>query len=529
MGGAGTEDAARETARRRTFAIISHPDAGKTTLTEKMLLYSGAVQLAGAVRARRRQRAAVSDWMEMERQRGISITSTVLAFDYAGCRCNLLDTPGHADFSEDTYRTLAAVDSAVMVVDGARGVEAQTRRLFAVCSQRGIPILTFVNKMDRPALPPLELLGRIEEALGIEAVPLNWPIGDGQEFQGVYDRERGVVLRYERVEHGARPAPVRTSGLDDPALPALLGAGPAGRLAEDVALLDGAGAQLEPARFAHGRQTPVFFGSALTNFGVLPFLERFLELAPPPDAPAGADFAGFIFKLQSNLDPLHRDTMAFVRVTRGVFRREEPVVHSRTGRRLRLGQASTLFARERETVDLAFPGDVIGVSNPGYFTIGDTLHVGTPPEPVHLPSFQPEHFALLRNDDVQKQKAFVRGLQQLEQEGAVQVLQQPGAARREPILAAVGRLQFDVACFRLRAEFGVDARLEVLPYEAARWIVGPADRVAAFHPWGVLRCEDADGRPVALFSSQRELEHLAGEHPDLHLAERADLAAAAAG
>ncbi len=526
------EDAAvvaAEAARRRTFAIISHPDAGKTTLTEKLLLYSGAVQLAGAVRARRRQRAAVSDWMAMERQRGISISSTVLAFDYAGCRCNLLDTPGHADFSEDTYRTLTAVDSAVMVIDAARGVEAQTRRLFEVCSQRGIPILTFVNKMDRPALPPLELLGRIEDVLGIEAVPLVWPIGDGAEFQGVYDRESGSVLRYERVEHGARQAPVRVAGADDPALAGLLGAPATERLRDDVALLDGVGVRFDRPRFAAGKQTPVFFGSALTNFGVQPFLERFLALAPAPAAPGGADFAGFIFKMQSNLDPLHRDTMAFVRVTRGVFEREATVIHAATGRRLRLGQASTLFARDRETVDRAFPGDVIGVSNPGYFAIGDTLHVGAAPEPVRMPAFQPEHFAALRNVGVEKQKAFLRGLEQLQQEGAVQILHRPAAARREPVLAAVGRLQFDVVCFRLKAEYGVEVRLDPLPYSVARWIAGPEAEVAAFQPWGVLRCEDGEGRPVALFPNERELAYLAGEHPRLRFVERGDLVPAGVG
>jgi len=517
-----------EIARRRTFAIISHPDAGKTTLTEKLLLYSGAVQLAGAVRARRTQRAAVSDWMAMEQQRGISITSTVLAFDYGGCRCNLLDTPGHADFSEDTYRTLAAADSAVMVIDAARGVEVQTRKLFRVCRQRGIPILTFVNKLDRPARPPLELLGVIEEALSIEAVPLNWPIGDGPEFQGVYDREGRRVLRYERVEHGARQAPVQVAGILDPALGRLLGEPAAARLREDVALLDGAGVDLDPARFAAGQQTPVFFGSALTNFGVEPFLDRFIELAPAPAEAGGPDFAGFVFKIQSNMNPLHRDSMAFVRIGRGVFQREAPVVHARTGRRLRLGQASTLFARERETVDVAYAGDVIGVSNPGFFAIGDALHVGAAPAPVLLPSFQPEHFAALRSGDVQRQKAFLKGLEQLEQEGAVQILHQPGTARREPILAAVGRLQFEVVAFRLRAEYGVETQVEPLPYGLARWMQGDEAALAAFRPWGVLRCTDREGRPVALFSNDRELAYQAGEYPGLRFVERGEAVAPAA-
>ncbi len=512
----------REIARRRTFAIISHPDAGKTTLTEKLLLYSGAVQLAGSVRARRNQRAAVSDWMAMEQQRGISITSTVLAFDYAGCRCNLLDTPGHADFSEDTYRTLAAVDSAVMVIDAARGVEEQTRKLFRVCRARGIPILTFVNKLDRPSLPPLELLTVIEEALGIQAVPLNWPIGDGPDFQGVYDREARVIHRYARVEHGARPVPVAVAGADDPAAEALLGPDAAAALRTDVELLDGALAAFDRSRFDRGLETPVFFGSALTNFGVEPFLDRFVRLAPSPPVDGGPDFAGFVFKLQSNMNPQHRDSMAFLRIARGVFQREAQVQHGRTGRRLRLGQAHALFARERETVDLAFAGDVIGVANPGYFAIGDTLYVGQAPEPVALPSFQPEHFATLTNTDVQKQKAFLKGLEQLEQEGAVQILQQPGAARREPILAAVGRLQFDVVQFRLRMEYGVETHLDVLPYSVARWAEGPPEALEAFRAYGVLRCEDPQGRPVVLFPNEREFAYYAGEHPRLRWLERTD-------
>ena len=522
-------DIRAEIARRRTFAIISHPDAGKTTLTEKLLLYSGAVQLAGAVRARRSQRAAVSDWMAMEQQRGISITSTVLAFEYGGRRCNLLDTPGHADFSEDTYRTLAAADSAVMVIDAARGVEAQTKKLFRVCRQRGIPILTFVNKLDRPSMAPLEILGVIEEALGIEAVPLNWPIGDGPEFQGVYDRESRTVHRYERVEHGARQVPVNVAGIDHPEVARLLGEGPAAKLREDVGLLDGVGSELDQARFLAGEQTPVFFGSALTNFGLELFLDRFVALAPAPAAAAqaevGADFAGFVFKVQSNMNPLHRDSMAFVRITRGAFERDAAVAHPRTGRRLRLGQASALFARARETVDEAYAGDVIGVANPGYLAIGDTLHVGPAPEPVLLPSFQPEHFAVLRNTDVQKQKAFLKGMEQLEQEGAVQIFYQPTAARREPILAAVGRLQFDVVQFRLKSEYGVTTELDTLSYSVARWLQGPEAEVAAFRPWGVMRCEDRHGRPVALFPNERELAYLAGEHPRVRMLEAAETAA----
>lgn len=521
-----------EIARRRTFAIISHPDAGKTTLTEKLLLYSGALHLAGAVRARRSQRATVSDWMAMERERGISITSTVLAFDYAGMRCNLLDTPGHADFSEDTYRTLTAVDSAVMVLDAARGVEEQTRKLFRVCRARGVPILTFVNKLDRPSLPPLELLGRIEQALGIEAVPCNWPIGDGAGFQGVYDRAQRLVHRYARVEHGARRAPVEVADLGDGSLDRLLGAEAAARLREEVALLDGAAPAFDAARFRDGAQTPVFFGSALVNFGLDLFLDRFVDLAPPPaaaQAPDGdAGCAGTVFKIQSNMNPLHRDSMAFVRLTRGAFRREEAVVHGRTGRRLRLAQAHALFAQERETVDVAYAGDVIGVANPGFLRIGDALYVGAAVPDASLPRFAPEHFAVLRGRDVAKQKAFVRGVEQLEQEGAVQVLHRPDAARREPVLAAVGLLQFEVVRYRLRAEYGVETEIEVLPYRLARWLEGPPAALEAFQPYGALRCLDSEGRPLVLFAHPRDCDYYAGEHPELRLLEVPEGVAAAA-
>lgn len=508
-------DVRAEARRRRTFAIISHPDAGKTTLTEKLLLYSGSVNLAGSVQARRNRSSTISDWMAMEQQRGISITSTVLAFDYGGCRCNLLDTPGHADFSEDTYRTLSAADSAVMVIDAARGVEAQTRKLFTVCRDRGIPILTFINKMDRPGMAPLEILGVVEEALGIEAVPMNWPIGDGLDFQGVYDRQTGTVHRYERVAHGARQAPVQVAGIGDAAVDALLGPTAANRLRDDVALLDGVDLHMDRVRFEAGLQTPVFFGSALTNFGLDLFLNNFVVLAPAPKDLEPPTFAGFVFKIQSNLNPHHRDSMAFIRVTRGVFERDASVTHVRTDRRIRLGHASSLFGNDRETIEVAFPGDVIGVANPGFFAIGDTLCVGTPPDPIALPRFQPEHFAVLRQLDVQKQKAFLKGVDQLVQEGAIQILHQPSSARREPILAAVGRLQFDVMQFRLKAEYGVETQLEVLPYEVARWISGPEEDVASFRAWGTMFCEDAAGRPVVLFSNGRSLEYYAEENPRL--------------
>ncbi len=523
-------EVADEIARRRTFAIVSHPDAGKTTLTEKLLLYGGAVSTAGSVRARRNQRAATSDWMEIERQRGISITSTVLAFDHAGFRMNLLDTPGHADFSEDTYRTLVAADSAVIVIDAARGVEPQTLKLFKVCRSRRMPVFTFVNKMDRPAMEPLELLDVIERALEIEAVAVNWPIGDGAEFQGVYDRPGGRIHRYDRVEHGARRAPVAVAALADPALEAGLGSGPAARLRADLELLDAVGGRFDRPRVAAGEQTPVFFGSALTNFGVDLFLDRFVALAPSPlagretAADDDAGFAGFVFKIQSNMNPQHRDSVAFVRLVRGAFTRDVVATHARTGRSLRLGHASTLFARERQTVDIAYAGDVIGVANPGILAIGDSLYTGNAPPRVVLPTFPPEHFARLANVNVLQQKAYLKGLEQLGLEGVVQILSAAGAGRREGILAAVGRLQFDVMQFRMKAEYGVDTRIELLPYHLARWLDGPAAAVAAFRPpTGCLLCEDALGRAVVLFGHEWDLDYAAKAHPDVRLAEAESL------
>ena len=518
-------DAAAQIGRRRTFAIISHPDAGKTTLTEKLLLYGGAVTMAGSVRARRNQRATASDWMEIERQRGISISSTVLAFDYGGYRLNLLDTPGHADFSEDTYRTLTAADSAVIVLDAARGVEAQTLKLFHVCRAMRMPVFTFVNKLDRPAMEPLELLDLIERTLEIEAVAMNWPIGDGPAFQGVYDRQSGAIHRYERVEHGAVRAPVTVAALADPVLDAHLGAEAATRLRADVDLLDGVGGAFAPTRVRTGDQTPVFFGSALTSFGVDLFLDRFVSLAPSPaevgraDDPGGPGFAGFVFKVQSNMNPQHRDSMAFIRITRGQFSRDETAIHGRTGKSLGLGHASTLFARERQTVDVAYAGDVIGVTQTGGLTIGDTVYVGEPPAPVRLPTFQPEHFALLRNVDVQKQKAYLRGLEQLRLEGAVQVMTLSESGRRERVLAAVGRLQFEVVQFRMRAEYGVETVVENLPYRFARWMVGPDEALAAFHATGAMRCEDAADRPVVLLTHEWDLDYVTRTYPGIVFAE----------
>ena len=517
-------DLAEEVARRRTFAIISHPDAGKTTLTEKLLLYAGAVHLAGAVRARKRQRHATSDWMALEQERGISITTTALQFEVAGRVLNLLDTPGHQDFSEDTYRTLTAVDSAVMVLDSAKGIEPQTLKLFEVCRARRVPILTFVNKLDHVGREPLDLLDELERVLGIGAVAMNWPIGQGVDFQGVYDIAAGRVLRFQRTERNERRAPIVALELGDPRLAEQIGPAPAQALRDDIALLATAGARFDRDAFLAGKVTPVFFGSALNNFGVEAFLTALVDLAPPPAArrsdrgpiePATDSFSGFVFKIQANMDPQHRDCMAFVRVCSGRFRRDMLVHHARLGRTVRLTRPHRLFARERETVAEAFPGDVVGLVNPGVFAIGDTLSAGDPLRFDAVPRFEPECFATLHNRAMAKYKQFHRGLAQLEQEGAIQVLVAADAAQRDLVLAAVGELQFDVVVARLAGEYGVQTSLERLPFRTARWVVGDAgDLAEVYWPFsGVLRLRDRDGRLVVLFQSDRDAAYCAERNP----------------
>ncbi|MEZ4523594.1 MAG: peptide chain release factor 3 [Thermomicrobiales bacterium] len=470
-------DLEQEVARRRTFAIISHPDAGKTTLTEKLLLYGGAIELAGSVRARKNQRQTTSDWMEMEQQRGISVTATALQFDWKGARLNLLDTPGHEDFSEDTYRTLMAVDSAVMVIDAARGIEAQTRKLFDVCRQRNIPILVFVNKLDHPSREPLSLLDEIESVLDIGAVPLNWPIGNGPTFQGIYDLQRGRVMQFSRTAHGQKRAPVQISTLDGPELTGLIGEDAAEQLREDVELLEIAGEDFEFERFLRGDLAPVFFGSALTNFGVEVFLDALVDLAPPPQPrasdqgivePTREDFTGFVFKIQANMDPRHRDCMAFLRVCSGRFEKGVLVHHPRSGKDIRLSRPHRLFAQERETVESAYPGDVVGLVNPGVFAIGDTVHTGDLVEYRAIPRFQPERFARLVSNDVSRTKQLSKGLAQLDEEGAIQVFHSIDGGARAVVLGAVGDLQFDVIIARLENEYGVTTRIERLPYRLAQ-------------------------------------------------------------
>lgn len=512
----------QEISRRRTFAIISHPDAGKTTLTEKLLLYGGCVEVAGAVRGRKTQRAARSDWMELEKQRGISVNSTVLVFDFAGHRVNLLDTPGHHDFSDDTYRTLMAADCAVMVIDLAKGIETQTEKLFKVCALRGLPVITFVNKVDRPGREPLAILSEIEEKFGITAVAANWPIGTGQDFAGVLDVATRKAFLFEGRQ-GDRRTAAQVLTADELATLSTHGS----RACEEVDLVAGASADFDRAAFLAGKQTPVFFGSALTNYGVEQFLHGFLKLCPPPTArPADGvpvpvetpSFAGLVFKIQANLDPNHRDRIAFVRVCSGTFRRDMDVLHVRTGKTIRLRRAHRVFGQERETVDEAFPGDIVGLVNPGEFRLGDTICEGKPLAFEPLPTFAPERFATLRCQDTSRRKQFERGLLQLLEEGVVQLFHDPGSIVREPILGGVGELQFDVVRFRLENEYSTPTSLQWLPYSLARWITDGREHVPNIRIMTTAKLvHDQDTNPVVLFQSQWDADYMAREYKEITL------------
>jgi len=513
-----------EVARRRTFAIISHPDAGKTTLTEKLLLYGGAVHLAGSVKQRRNDRHATSDWMALERERGISITTSVMQFPYRGYQLNLLDTPGHNDFSEDTYRTLAAADCAIMLLDSAKGVEPQTIKLFEVCRMRCIPIVTFINKMDRDGRDPLDLLDEIERVLGIPASPATWPIGAGAGFQGVYDRWKQQVLRFERGELAAHKAAMQVSSLDDPAFRAAIGDRAHDHLADSLALLHGAGTGFDNQAFRSGALTPVFFGSALTNFGVEPFLDQFIELAPPPlprataagaVSPDASTFSGFVFKIQANMDPLHRDRVAFVRVCSGRFVRGMEVIHGRTGKRLALKRSLQFRAQERTFIEEAFAGDIVGVWDPGLLRIGDSLSEAEGIEFAGIPRFSPEHFVRVILAEPLKRKQLKKGLDQLSEEGAVQVFFHRERLERDPILGAVGRLQFDVIQSRLKSEYEVDVRFEPLPSQHARWVEGSFDPADLERSGAVLCLLDVEGRPLLLFQNDFWLRQITERHAHL--------------
>ena len=521
-----TVSLSKEVSKRRNFAIISHPDAGKTTLTEKLLLYGGAIQQAGAVKARGEQRKVTSDWMEIEKQRGISITSTVLQFAYKEKTINLLDTPGHQDFSEDTYRTLAAADNAVMLEDAAKGLEPQTRKLFEVCRMRQIPIFTFINKMDRPGQEPLELLDEIESELGLSTFAVNWPIGSGELFRGVVERATKEVVLFSRAERGKQSNEIRLK-INDPELKNLVEEELLTKALEEIEILDEAGCDLSQELILSGELTPVFFGSAMTNFGVRPFLDNFLELSQGPVArnsfdgpivPTRESFSGFVFKLQANMDPKHRDRVAFVRVCSGRFKKDMTVQHARTGKQIRLSRPQKIFGQDRAVVDDAYPGDVIGLNNPGMFSIGDTLFIGPRVEFEGIPCFSPEIFSWLRNPNPSAFKNFRKGVNELREEGAVQILYDKDQSKRDPILAAVGQLQLEVVQHRLSSEYGVETRLEPMGYQVARWVKGgwPAlEEVGRI--FNCKTVQDAWLRPVLLFKNELNLNQLKEDHPEMEL------------
>lgn len=513
----------REIARRRTFAIISHPDAGKTTLTEKLLLYAGVLREAGSVKARKAHQHAVSDWMKMEQERGISITSTVLQFDYREHRLNLVDTPGHADFSEDTYRALAAVDSAIMLMDGIKGVEDRTKRLFDVCMLRRLPILTFVNKLDRAARDPLELMDEVASVFGIGVTALNWPIGEAGGFRGVVDLRTRIASLYEHADHGSRRVPVTQLPFDDPALRKEIGEGLHDRTQRSLELLEAAD-PWDPARFLKGELTPFFFGSAMTNFGVEPIIDALVEMAPSPGprltvegvrAADDASFSGFIFKIQANMNPRHRDRIAFLRVVSGRFERGMDAVSMATGALLRLSKPHTLVGTERTLLDHAFPGDIVGLYDPGVLRIGDTLMSGEPVVYEGIPRFAPEHFARVRLLDPSRKKHLQKGLTQLSQEGAIQLFFGPDQGRAEPYVGVVGLLQFEVLQARLEQEYGSRVVLEHLPYTMARWMQGDSlDLSVIRRSADVMVIQDRDDRPVIVATSSwhlgRAIEPLRG-------------------
>ena len=501
-----------EIKKRRTFAIISHPDAGKTTLTEKFLLYGGAINQAGSVKGKATAKHAVSDWMEIEKERGISVTSSVLQFKYGGYCINILDTPGHQDFSEDTYRTLMAADSAVMVIDASKGVEAQTRKLFKVCVMRHIPIFTFINKLDREAKDTFELLDDIEKELGIATCPINWPIGSGKEFKGVYDRAKREVELFSDTKKGTAMGEVKMIPIDAPETEELIGADAKDILADEIELLDGAAAEFDQELVDKGQLSPVFFGSALTNFGVETFLKHFLKMTTSPlprksdhgeiDPMTEKDFSAFVFKIQANMNKAHRDRIAFMRICSGEFEAGMSVYHVQGGKDVRLSQPQQMMASERKMIDKAYGGDIIGVFDPGIFSIGDTLTTSKEKFAYEgIPTFAPEHFARVRQVDTMKRKQFVKGINQIAQEGAIQIFQEFNTGMEEIIVGVVGVLQFDVLKYRLQNEYNVEIRLENLPYEYIRWIENEEidmDRLSGTSD--MKKIMDLKGRPLLLFA-----------------------------
>ena len=522
---------AHEAARRRTYAVISHPDAGKTTFTEKVLLYSGAIHLAGSVRARKAVRHAVSDWMKMEQERGISITSSVLQFDYRGAALNLVDTPGHADFSEDTYRTLAAVDSAVMLIDHTKGVESRTRKLFEVCRLRQLPIITFMNKLDRPGRDPLELIDDVASSLDLKVTPLNWPLGMGREFPGVVDVRTRRVTLFTGGDHGQRLVGEQEVTLDEAR--AVVGDGLVNEVEEQLELLEIAGDAWDLDGFARGDVSPVFWGSAMTNFGIQPILDFIAEFAAAPgtrvaldaeseqdvEVEPDDDFSAFVFKIQANMNPRHRDRVAFLRVVSGLFERGMDATIGRTGETLRMANPHTFMADERSIVEQAFPGDIVGLYDPGKLRIGDTLALGRRLKYAGIPRFAPEHFARVALENPLKRKALDRGLSQLAYEGVVQVFVRPEVGVQEAVLGAVGLLQFEVLRERLKNEYGVQARLEGLPFKMARWIGGSEEGkewIRRRHDFRIVR-DNRSGSEVLLAEASWSVEYALRQAKGLEL------------
>ncbi len=526
------EEIRREIERRRTFAIISHPDAGKTTLTEKLLLYGGAIREAGAVRAQKASRHATSDWLELEKQRGISVSSSVLHFEFSGHRVNILDTPGHRDFSEDTYRTLMAADSAVMLIDAARGVEDQTRKLCEVCRLRKIPIFTFVNKMDRHGRDPLDIMSEIEDVLGMDVVPANWPVGAGSDFRGIYDRLDRRLVTFSGGDHGAHRVDEKVieGEPDSEGVREAMGV-----FADDalggLELLDGAGVELDPIAVGKSTQTPMFFGSALTNFGIHPFLDRFLQLAPAPVSrksdgeqvdPVSHPFSGFVFKIQANMDPDHRDRVAFIRVCSGQFVKGAQTTHVRTGKPIRLSNSTLLMGKDRIEVEEAFAGDVIGLFDPGIFRIGDTLADKPGVLYAGIPIFAPESFMRVEVAGVQKRKALEKGIEQLVQEGVVQLFRDPEGGSASWILGAMGPLQFDVMQHRLKTEYGVELSLSNLPYKLARWPQAGFEPEDYRYSERIRVVRDRDDHWALLAPSSWDFDRLLDRNEELVLAETPD-------
>ena len=519
-----------EIEKRRTFAIISHPDAGKTTLTEKFLLYGGAINLAGSVKGKATARHAVSDWMEIEKERGISVTSSVLQFHYDGYCINILDTPGHQDFSEDTYRTLMAADSAVMVIDGSKGVEAQTRKLFKVCVMRHIPIFTFINKMDRDANDTFDLLDEIEKELGIATCPINWPIGSGKKFRGVYDRNTNKILTFTDTQKGTKEGTIEEIDLDSPHALEVMDPEQKEQLLEEIELLDGASAEFDQEMVSKGELTPVFFGSALTNFGVETFLEHFLKMTTSPlprmaDSglvdPMSDDFSAFVFKIQANMNKAHRDRIAFMRICSGKFDANKDVYHVQSKRKLKLSQPQQIMAQDRQVIQTAYAGDVIGVFDPGIFSIGDTITApGMKFEYEGIPTFAPEHFSRVVQLNSMKRKQFVKGITQIAQEGAIQIFQEYTAGMSEIIVGVVGVLQFDVLKYRLENEYGCEIRLEPLPYGFIRWVKDPSTDVTKLKRMNNVKAvKDMKGNPLLLFVNDWMIRMVLEDNEGLELLE----------